>query len=268
MVYRASGPAFQLTWFDRKGNVLGKAAEPGLYSNVALAPDATRAVAARGDIRERSLWLIDFARDATTRFTLTPYAHDYPVWSPDGKRLIFASTYSPTGGHLFQKILGEAQEETLSDSANTLLPTSWSRDGRWLLYTLASQTTRNDVWVMPLTGGEKPRRLLGTEFDESEARFAPDGHWREPRYGTRRCREELYVAAEKPCVPTAPETLLDARERHRQLRADVRSSTAAITVREMRTVQSKAVQRTDRFLNGLLRNEQILRGGLDAGVTE
>jgi Tol biopolymer transport system component/predicted Ser/Thr protein kinase len=177
LVYRATGPGFQLTWFDRKGNVLGTVAEPGLYSNVALAPDATRAVAARGDLRERSLWLIDFARDATTRFTLTPYPHDYPVWSPDGKRLIFASTYSPTGGHLFQKILGEAQEETLSDSANMLLPTSWSYDGRWLLYTLASQTTRNDVWVMPLTGGEKPKRLVGTEFDESEARFAPDGHW-------------------------------------------------------------------------------------------
>ena len=177
LVYRATGPGFQLTWFDRKGNVLGTVAEPGLYSNVALAPDATRAVAARGDLRERSLWLIDFARDATTRFTLTPYPHDYPVWSPDGKRLIFASTYSPTGGHLFQKILGEAQEETLSDSANMLLPTSWSYDGRWLLYTLASQTTRNDVWVMPLTGSEKPRQLLGTEFDESEARFAPDGHW-------------------------------------------------------------------------------------------
>ena len=91
---------------------------------------------------------------------------------------------------------------------------------------------------------------------------------RGPRCGTRRCREELYAAAERRCAPTASETPLDARERHRLLRADVRSSTAAVTVREMRTVQSKAVQRTHRFLNGLLRNEQILRGGLDAGVAE
>ena len=194
LVYRATGPAFQLTWFDRKGQILGKPGEPGLYTNLALAPDATRAVAVRGDVRDRDLWLIDFARDATTRFTLTSFAHDYPVWSPDGKRIIFVSSYRFNGARLSQKILGEAKEEKVPDSPDSQIPTSWSRDGRWLLYTVASQTTRNDVWVMSLLGGEKPRRLIGTEFDESEARFAPDGHW--IAYTSNESgRNEVYVQA-------------------------------------------------------------------------
>ncbi|HEY7442990.1 MAG TPA: hypothetical protein VH701_11270, partial [Vicinamibacterales bacterium] len=42
-------------------------------------------------------------------------------------------------------------------------PTSWSRDGRFLLYYNAENApkTGTDLWVLPLHGDHKPERLLG-----------------------------------------------------------------------------------------------------------
>jgi Tol biopolymer transport system component len=64
-----------------------------------------------------------------------------------------------------------------SDEDNT--PTSWSGDGRFLLYTVRNPNPKShgEIWVLPLEGGKKPVPFLITEFDEISARFSPDGHW-------------------------------------------------------------------------------------------
>ena len=61
-------------------------------------------------------------------------------------------------------------------------PTSWSPDGRFLLYnTVNAVRTGYDLWVLPLAkdaaGERKPVLLLGAVFNEWGARFSPDGHW-------------------------------------------------------------------------------------------
>jgi Tol biopolymer transport system component len=47
-----------------------------------------------------------------------------------------------------------------------------------LLYqTQNSAKTGTDLWVLPLQGDHKPVLLLGTEFNESQARFSPEMRW-------------------------------------------------------------------------------------------
>jgi hypothetical protein len=59
-----------------------------------------------------------------------------------------------------------------------LYPTSWSRDGRFLLYhTENTPNTGYDLWVLPLQGDHKPVRLLGEAFNEWAGVFSPDGRW-------------------------------------------------------------------------------------------
>ena len=90
LVYRsgASQTVTQLTWLDREGKRLGTVGEPGVYSEVTVSPDGTRAAVARGDF---DLWLTDLARGVSTRFTFGPGHAQNAVWSPDGTRIIFAS---------------------------------------------------------------------------------------------------------------------------------------------------------------------------------
>jgi Tol biopolymer transport system component len=193
----------QTTWFDRQGKVVGTFGEPGPDRGLRLSPDATHAAgrdadqAANGDI-----WLLDFARGVRTRLTFRQSAGSYPVWSPDGSRVIFGAGTSPAGT-LYEKAAGGAGEEKelLSKTSETKVPTSWSQDGRFLLYhTLNTPKTGVDLWALPLEGDRKPALLLGTQFDEGLAGFSPDGRW-VAYISTESGRNEVYV---RPFVPSGP----------------------------------------------------------------
>jgi Tol biopolymer transport system component len=125
-----------------------------------------------------NIWLLDLSRGgASTRFTFGSLVDTNPVWSPDGSRIIFSSNRDGPY-NLYQKPAnGVKDEEVLLKSSEDKEATSWSRDGRFLVYTVVHPKTKADIWVLPLDGDRKPVPFLITEFNERQARFSPDGHW-------------------------------------------------------------------------------------------
>jgi eukaryotic-like serine/threonine-protein kinase len=84
------------------------------------------------------------------------------------------------------------------------MPSSWSRDGRYLLYhTVNVPKTGNDLWVLPLEGDRKPVLLLGTEFNEGEGLFSPDMRWI-AFTSNESGRSEIYVRPFLASGPSAP----------------------------------------------------------------
>ena len=63
----------------------------------------------------------------------------------------------------------------LKSDAVEMRCTDWSRDGRFIIYERSDPKTSYDLWVLPLTGGQKPFPFLQTEFNESQGRFSPTG---------------------------------------------------------------------------------------------
>src|SRR5262249_1335151 len=53
----------------------------------------------------------------------------------------------------------------------------WSRDGKYLAYTVTDSQLRSDIWILPLTGDRKPLPLLNTPASERYLSFSPDGKW-------------------------------------------------------------------------------------------
>jgi Tol biopolymer transport system component len=181
LVYRTGGlNSRQLTWYDRQGKVLGTASERGtVFPTIHLSPDGAHAAVARVDAENQQLtvWLLDFSRGTSTRFTFGLAPATAAVWSPDGSRVIFASNRE---GHfdLYQKpASGATDEEILLKSNDDKRPTCWSRDGRFLLYTALSSTAKSGLWVLPLEGDKKPFQFLSTEFNNYGGQFSPDGRW-------------------------------------------------------------------------------------------
>ncbi len=169
-----------LTWFDPDGKPLGTAGEKGSYMRPAISPDGMR-IAVTVFERENgnsNIWVMDLGSGRSTKITFNAGRNDYPVWSPDGKTIAFASNRS---GHLdiYEKNAdGSGEEKALLSSDEDKQPTSWSQDNRFLLYDINdSQQTAGDVWVLPLEGDRKPYRILGTKFGEALGQFSPDGHW-------------------------------------------------------------------------------------------
>ena len=123
------------------------------------------------------IWLLDLERDGLpTRFTFDAAADVAPVWSPDGSRVAFGS--SRQGNlDLYQKASsGAGAEEVLLADDGDSVPTSWSPDGRFLLY--ARVGLQSDIWVLPLFGDRKPFPFVQTaRRTRATVRFSPDGRW-------------------------------------------------------------------------------------------
>jgi Tol biopolymer transport system component len=178
LVYRSAEENSQLTWFDRQGRLIGRVSEPGLHGGLNLSPDATRAVVVRVNPQVTSsatLWLLDFASGRSSRFTSTA-GTEAPVWSPDGSRIAFSGNMAGLETALLQKpTSGTGQEEELFRSAgDRTAATSWSRDGRYLLYVVVDSKTNSDLWALSLDGAPKALPFLRSEAAESQAQFSPN----------------------------------------------------------------------------------------------
>ena len=192
VTYRAGGAARnQLTWFDRAGLALGTLGAPDATQfDPALSPDGRQAAVWRTAQGNTDIWLIDAAR--TTRFTFAPAADRWPVWSPDGSRLVFSQQRAGIFD-LYQKPAnGAGAEALLLASPETKAATSWSSDGRSLLYTVTSSKTSSEVWVLPMAGDPKPWPFLNSTFNGGSSAFSPDGHWVAYQYDESG-RYEIYV---------------------------------------------------------------------------
>ena len=179
LVYRSGGMSqlSRVTWINRQGGILGTMGEAGLYSGLALSPDGSRAAVGwqnnTQSLVASDIWLLDFSRDTSTRFTFGKDNDNYPVWSPDGRSIIFQSHQNEGIGNLYQKLAGGANEEKLLLKSNRdKYPTSLSRDGRFLLY-----TEEGDLYILPMESGSKGMPFLHTEFNERDGRFSPDMRW-------------------------------------------------------------------------------------------
>ena len=171
-------PPAQLTWFDREGHRLAAAGTAAPYRNPALSPDGREIAAERpgADGRLSSLWAIDLVRGTTTRLTETRPAST-PVWSPDGRTLVFASNDGPPH-HLYSIPARGGQQERLIESPVDLVPTDWSpADGRALLYERIEGGDKSDLWVLPLAGDRIPIPYVHTGYNARQARFSPNSRW-------------------------------------------------------------------------------------------
>jgi hypothetical protein len=175
----ASAPgAFQVTWVDREGKNIGSVGPPGPDPRVVLSPDGRRAVAKDTPYNvPGDLWMLDLASGVRTRFTFKKDVYAPAVWSPDGTRVAYSA--GRLGDTLYEKAASGLGDEQvlLQEPGLRHFPTSWSSDGRFLLYHIQNApSTGYDLWALSLSD-RKPHLLLGESFNEWAGVFSPDMRW-------------------------------------------------------------------------------------------
>ena len=179
-VYRtASAPGtFQLTSVDRQGKTVGTLGPPGTDGRVVLSRDGARAVAKDAPYNvPGDLWMLDLASGGRTRFTFNKDVYSPAVWSPDGTRIAYSA--GRLGDTIYEKAASGAGDGQvlLKEPGLRHFPTSWSRDGRFLLYHTENATnTGYDLWALSLSD-RKPHLMLGGAFNEWAGVFSPDMRW-------------------------------------------------------------------------------------------
>ena len=176
-----AGATRTLVWVDRQGRETPIPAPPRAYIYPRLSPDGTRVSVNAAD-QEQDVWAWDLARTTLTRVTFDPAVDFYPVWTPDGRRVVFSS--ERTGArNLFQQAAdGTGAVERLTESPNPQNAAAVTPDGRRLIFTEQAPKTGEDVMQLEVDGTRPTRAgrvtpLVQSPFSERNGIVSPDGRW-------------------------------------------------------------------------------------------
>ena len=164
-----------LVWVDRKGDFQPLAAPPRVYFNPRLSPDS-RQIAVTVQGLKADVWVYDIPRSTMTRLTFEG-DNSAPLWTPDGKRILFFSNQAGSPNLFWRPADGASAEEQITKSERFHLPGSVSPDGKLAFYSENHPTQGLDLWVVPLGGERKPSLFLQTPSNESAPIISPDGRW-------------------------------------------------------------------------------------------
>ncbi|MBF8296773.1 MAG: serine/threonine protein kinase [Bacteroidetes bacterium] len=174
-----SSAGIKLLWYDKTGKQTGALNQSSVYHDLRLSPDGRRVAISQFDAKSRNtdIWLYEIGRSVWTKFTFDPALERWPIWSPDGSTIVFASNRKGRLDLFQRSSSGAGSEELLLESNLQKYPSDWSRDGRFIAYHTEDLKTKSDIWILPMKGERKPFLFLQTEFIEVRASFSPDGRW-------------------------------------------------------------------------------------------
>jgi len=178
----SSNARWPVAWMDSTGRTQPLLAVPGQYYDLRLSPDGKR-LALSLQSAGNDIQVYDWQRDTMTPLTFT-HGNLAPVWTPDGKHIVFRSQSSGTNSIRWMRADGAGEGQPLLEGKVELDPYSFSPDGQRLAFAELGVDTSFDLWTLPLDMSDpehpkpgKPELFLRTPFNEAEPAFSPDGRW-------------------------------------------------------------------------------------------
>jgi eukaryotic-like serine/threonine-protein kinase len=163
-----------LVWVTRQGREEPIPAPARAYALARLSPDA-QSIAL--DIRDQQndIWVWSIARAALTRLTTGPTLDMAPVWTSDGRRIVWTSTRESTNPALFwQAADGTGTPERLGGLGQAQFPTAATPDGR---YVLLHNAGPGGIQRIPLAGEPRVETVLRAVGRSRNSDVSPDGRW-------------------------------------------------------------------------------------------
>ncbi|MBI3471531.1 MAG: PD40 domain-containing protein, partial [Candidatus Solibacter usitatus] len=185
---KASETGWPISWVDSSGKTQPLHAPPGQYSsNPRFSPDGKRLAFVITSGKGEDIWVKVLDRDTSSRLSFLPSLNTSPVWTPDGKIIVFRSQNPAAPGLYGVRSDGSAEAKRLTEGKPVEWPHSFSPDGKRLAIGQAGNGGSSDIFTMPVEGDPGPGGLgvrlgkaelfLGTPFDEVSPAFSPDGRW-------------------------------------------------------------------------------------------
>jgi len=171
----------RIVWADQSSRREAIIDTPGTYTNPRISPDGKRIAFSALTAQALELRVKDMERDTVSRLSFMEGVNTSPVWTPDGKHIVFRSTNQPKQGLYWIRSDGGgggAHRLTSGDEA----PYSFSPDGR-LAFWAPGVNHSADLFTASIQGDPDkpslgpPELFLGTPANEAMPAFSPDGRW-------------------------------------------------------------------------------------------
>jgi serine/threonine protein kinase/Tol biopolymer transport system component len=176
-----SFPRQTLVWVNREGKEEPISAEPNIYSFFKISPDGKRVALIVGATPKGHIWIWDVVRQTMTHLTLDEGADNaFPLWTPDGKRIVYASSRENISfGDLYWRAAnGSGEAEMLASSPDRgFWPQCWTnKDGKALV--LVENTRLNtSIEIRSMEGDHATKLLLQEKSEPVLPQVSPDGRW-------------------------------------------------------------------------------------------
>jgi len=177
LVYAAGGDETlgRLVWVDRQKNIAPLPFPPARYRKFEISPNGQQlAILTPGVTWDVSIF--DLESGTSRRLTLEGNS-DFPIWTPDGKRITFDNDRNGTRNIYWKLADGSGDAEQLTSSQDRQSPFSWSPDGKILIFIEENSVTGVDIWELSTDGDRKAEPLLVTPSTEGLLALSPDGRW-------------------------------------------------------------------------------------------
>ena len=164
-----------LVWVDREGREEELRAPPAVYESPRVSPDGRHLALEVRDTANSDVMVYDLQRNAPTILTFDPGTDTSPLWSPDGRRVLFSSSRDGNLNIYSKAADGTGPAERLTTSDSIQIPFSWSGDGQSLV--IFDFLGDGNISVVSLGAESRTESLIATEFLETYAEVSPDGRW-------------------------------------------------------------------------------------------
>jgi len=179
----------RLAWVTLDGKATPLSLGERAFEHPRISPDG-RMVAVAIRETDTDVWVVDLARNTLTRLTTEAGEDESPVWTPDSKRVTFASSRDNGRHTRWKSADGSTAEETLFAARGHQHLAGWTPDGARLL-SEEGVPTGWDFFVGTLQS-KKNEPFLENRFVKVGAQVSPDGRW--IAYGSNESgRMEVYV---------------------------------------------------------------------------
>lgn len=181
--------ALPMSWVTRAGTVSAASTIPMDWASLDISPNGQQAAIQMTDGTQHDIVIHDFGTDTPRRLTTMPTDESSPVWTPDGRFVVFASVNNSSPGLTrlyWQRADGAGQPTLLLESAQALAPGGFTPDGKHLLCTAAvNESPLNiDIMDVPIDRSDPaalkagtPRPFRSTPSNEGLPRVSTDGRW-------------------------------------------------------------------------------------------
>jgi serine/threonine protein kinase/Tol biopolymer transport system component len=167
-----------IVWLDGDANVRPLHPEAGEYYQPRFSPDGKHLAFATATAHGMEIWVQDLERGTASPRTFLPGRSWWPLWMPQGDRILFTSDNENRNRLYSVRADGSGQAQPLPETNAREVPRSISPDGKRLAF-----DTESEIWIAPIEGdAEHPRLGAGMKFLDAatpipEAQFSPDGRW-------------------------------------------------------------------------------------------
>jgi eukaryotic-like serine/threonine-protein kinase len=165
----------QLVLVDRAGTERVLQPTGAYYGGPRLSPDGRQVAVTLAGAVDSEVWIYDIVRG--TRSPLTSGGRNlWPVWSPDGTQVAYASSRAGSTNVFWRRADGAGAEEQLTSSQHTSYAQSWSAHHSALVLSETDPQSSVHVALLPMQGNRKPT-ALPIEGSTLTASFSADGQW-------------------------------------------------------------------------------------------